>query len=284
MCYGVKLPRLPRISDMPTLIALHSSNFPIKVPLIKLQVLVPNQGPHTSNFLAGQRFRRDAISNANSGTNATSRAHPPSESLPITLKAHSCTNTPMPPKPTARGRGRGRGGTARGAAAAAPFRNDATAEPEAPSTSTQTTTTAAAADAPPATTVTPSDPRPDTTASAAAPSQQTVATSSRSTPAAAAAGRGSSTSSSKFKPKAVRRSEAERARLAEEQARIEAGRDAEEARRLAHLNRLRGRGRGRGRGGFLRGNLRTAGAAAGPLSAGFSSEFFVLFSLSKRRK
>ncbi|GAB1314040.1 RNA polymerase III RPC4-domain-containing protein [Madurella fahalii] len=174
----------------------------------------------------------------------------------------------MPPKPTARGRGRGRGrgGTARAAAvaAAAASHTDDAVQPSESSAPTETAT-AANPPAPATATTAPSDSRPAAAAPAVAPSQ-TTATSS-STPASASASRGPS--SSKFKPKAVRRSEAERARLAEEQARIQAGRDAEEARRLAHLNRVRGRGRGRGRGGFLRDNFRSS-AAAGPLSAGTS--------------
>ncbi|SPQ22025.1 71d7f851-cb8d-4ceb-ba6f-7b8c506cf048 [Thermothielavioides terrestris] len=89
-----------------------------------------------------------------------------------------------------------------------------------------------------------------------------------STPAPTSSARGSS-AASKFKPKGVRRSEAERARMAEEQLRIQEQRDAEEARRLARLNRGRARARGRGRGGLFRGTLRTS-AAAGPLSAGVS--------------
>lgn len=173
----------------------------------------------------------------------------------------------MPPKPAARGRGRGRGGAARGAATTAASHSDNAVQPSESSAPSETATTAN----PPAsatTTTAPSDLRPTTAAPAT----------SSSAPASAPAVRGSS--SSKFKPKAVRRSEAERARLAEEQARIQAGRDAEEARRLAHLSRVRGRGRGRGRGGFLRDNFRTS-VAAGPLSAGTSrkllSHFPVLF-------
>ncbi|KXX76515.1 DNA-directed RNA polymerase III subunit RPC4 [Madurella mycetomatis] len=170
----------------------------------------------------------------------------------------------MPPRPTARGRGRGRGGAARGAAAAAASHSDNAVQPSESSTPAETTTTAN----PPASVTAATAPSGlgPTTATAAVATSQTTATSS-STPVSASAGRGPS--SSKFKPKAVRRSEAERARLAEEQARIQAGRDAEEARRLAHLSRVRGRGRGRGRGGFLRDNFRTS-VAAGPLSAGTS--------------
>ncbi|KAK4122429.1 hypothetical protein N657DRAFT_576128 [Parathielavia appendiculata] len=92
----------------------------------------------------------------------------------------------------------------------------------------------------------------------------TVSREASSTPAPTSSSRGSA--ASKFKPKAVRRSETERARIAEEQLRIQEQRNAEEARRLARLNRGRGRGRARGRGGF---NFRTAGAA-GPLAAGLS--------------
>ncbi|KAJ4306260.1 hypothetical protein N0V88_001058 [Collariella sp. IMI 366227] len=63
------------------------------------------------------------------------------------------------------------------------------------------------------------------------------------TPAPISSARGAA---AKFKPKGVRRSEAERARIAEEQLKIQEQRNAEEARRLARLNRGRG-GKGRGR-------------------------------------
>ncbi|KAL2017580.1 hypothetical protein VTK56DRAFT_1953 [Thermocarpiscus australiensis] len=176
----------------------------------------------------------------------------------------------MPPKSTTRGRGRGRG-----AAAAATTSGDAVQSSEAES-SNAAEPAASAADLPepaaaPATAA-PSDPRPSTTVNDAATSAaQGAPTSSRlpsSTPAPAASSSRGSTSS-KFKPKGVRRSEAERARMAEEQLKIQQAKNAEEARRLARLNRGRGRGRGRGRAGFLRGNLRTS-AAAGPLAAGIS--------------
>ncbi|KAK3499604.1 RNA polymerase III RPC4-domain-containing protein [Neurospora hispaniola] len=96
----------------------------------------------------------------------------------------------------------------------------------------------------------------------AAPS---TSTSSAATPVASSAAK----PGLKFKPKAVRRGEAERQRIAEEQQRLQDIRNEQESRRLARANRGRGRGggRGRGRGNFLMRGGRTA-SAAGPLSGG----------------
>ncbi|KAG7288709.1 hypothetical protein NEMBOFW57_005065 [Staphylotrichum longicolle] len=83
-----------------------------------------------------------------------------------------------------------------------------------------------------------------TVSSESTPEVVAAPTSSRlpsSTPTPAASSRGST---AKFRPKGVRRSETERARIAEEQQKIQDQRNAEEARRLARLNRGRGRGRG----------------------------------------
>ncbi|KAJ4421776.1 hypothetical protein N0V85_000015 [Neurospora sp. IMI 360204] len=92
-----------------------------------------------------------------------------------------------------------------------------------------------------------------------------TSTSSAATPAASSAAK----PGLKFKPKAVRRGEAERQRIAEEQQRLQDIRNEQESRRLARANRGRGRGggRGRGRGNFLMRGGRTA-SAAGPLSGG----------------
>jgi DNA-directed RNA polymerase III subunit RPC4 len=174
----------------------------------------------------------------------------------------------MPPKATARGRGRGRGGTARGAAPAAASRD--AAQTPAANTAEPSPATASVANPPgpapvPRMVVPVTSPSPILDAEI----EPTMSKEPSSTPAPASSSRGSTTS--KFKPKGVRRSETERARIAEEQLKIQEQRNAEEARRLARLNHGRGRGRGRGRGGFMRGNLRTSGAA-GPLAAGMSCE------------
>ncbi|KAK4138026.1 hypothetical protein BT67DRAFT_371869 [Trichocladium antarcticum] len=159
----------------------------------------------------------------------------------------------MPPKPTTRGRGRGRG---RGATAAAASRD---AVPASEADAATPTPAPASAPAP-----TPSETTPGISGPAAAAAAAAAATAASSSRGAGA---------TKFKPKGVRRSETERARLAEEQLRIQEQRNAEEARNQARLSRGRGgRGRGRGRGGFLRGNLRGS-SAAGPLSAGMSCDY-----------
>ncbi|KAK1779046.1 RNA polymerase III RPC4-domain-containing protein [Copromyces sp. CBS 386.78] len=123
--------------------------------------------------------------------------------------------------------------------------------------------------------------RPATAAAAEAPASESSATPA-ATPASGSAAASTSTSSAatpasssaakpglKFKPKAVRRGEAERQRIAEEQQRLQDIRNEQESRRLARANRGRGRGggRGRGRGNFLMRGGRTA-SAAGPLSGG----------------
>jgi len=70
----------------------------------------------------------------------------------------------------------------------------------------------------------------------------------------------------KIKPKAVRRSQAERARINEEIARKEAIRDGIEAKQNRFSNR--GARGGRGRGNFLMNRTFRSTAAAGPLSSG----------------
>ncbi|KAH7633277.1 RNA polymerase III RPC4-domain-containing protein [Sordaria sp. MPI-SDFR-AT-0083] len=101
--------------------------------------------------------------------------------------------------------------------------------------------------------------------SSATPAAASTSTSSAATPASSSAAK----PGPKFKPKAVRRGEAERQRIAEEQQRLQDIRNEQESRRLARANRGRGRGggRGRGRGNFLMRGGRTA-SAAGPLSGG----------------
>ncbi|KAK0614283.1 RNA polymerase III RPC4-domain-containing protein [Immersiella caudata] len=169
----------------------------------------------------------------------------------------------MPPRGGRARAGRGRGGTARAPAEASAAESSTPAASDTPADSTP----AVAGTSQPITKTSISDSRnadsrSDTVASAspaAASSSVPVASSSRGT-----------TRANKFKPKAVRRGEEERLRLAEEVARAQAQRNADEARFEARANRARGRGRGRGRGGFMRGMPR-ASTAAGPLSAGMSS-------------
>ncbi|KAL2119531.1 hypothetical protein VTJ04DRAFT_6492 [Mycothermus thermophilus] len=191
----------------------------------------------------------------------------------------------MPPKAASRGRsrGRGRGGTARGGSAAASSsaagdanEMDIDAAQEQQATDSGSATAPATATATESTNVSRPGPAPipvmtaseSSTANTLVPASSTsIPSTSASTPAPSA----STTRGSKFKPKAVRRSETERQRLAEEQLRIQEQRNAEEARRLARLQRAQSRGRGgRGRGGLLRGGLRSS-VAAGPLAAGISS-------------
>ncbi|KAK4166799.1 RNA polymerase III RPC4-domain-containing protein [Cladorrhinum sp. PSN259] len=146
----------------------------------------------------------------------------------------------MPPKPTSRGRGRGRGGTARSASATAAISASTSA-----SASQQSAPEGDAIDADPTpapTALTPSDPR-----------------SAGATPAPVAAAK-------RFKPKAVRASEAERLRRAEEIEKAEALRDGQENKRLSRLRGRGGRG-GRGRGNLMGRNFRSA-PAAGPMSSG----------------
>ncbi|KAL2266272.1 hypothetical protein VTJ83DRAFT_5624 [Remersonia thermophila] len=189
----------------------------------------------------------------------------------------------MPPKATTtrgRGRGRGRGGTARGASAAASA--SASAEPTEMDVDVVQEQEASGADsATPATTeaagAAPPGPAPVPVMTASEPAASAPASSSSAptpsaagaTPAPTSSARGST--ATKFKPKGVRRSELERARLAEEQLKIQEQRNAEEARRLARLQRGQGRGRGRGRGAFMRGGSLRTTAAAGPLAAGVGS-------------
>ncbi|KAL1840220.1 hypothetical protein VTJ49DRAFT_703 [Mycothermus thermophilus] len=189
----------------------------------------------------------------------------------------------MPPKTTTRGRGRGRGrgGTARGASAAASSSAaagdsnemdvDVVQEPEASGAASTTPATSEPANvARPGPAPVPVMTASESTADAAIPSSSTsIAPTTASTPAPTTSARGSA--GSKFKPKGVRRSELERARLAEEQLKIQEQRNAEEARRLARLQRGQGRGRGRGRGAFMRGGSLRTTVAAGPLAAGISS-------------
>lgn len=111
-------------------------------------------------------------------------------------------------------------------------------------------------------------PTPVTTVSTPSEPRSGVATpapTSAATPAAP-------TALQKIKPKAVRRSQAERARINEEIARKEAIRDGIEARQNRFTNR--GARGGRGRGNFLMNRNFRSAAAAGPLSSGtFSCKF-----------
>jgi DNA-directed RNA polymerase III subunit RPC4 len=167
----------------------------------------------------------------------------------------------MPPRGGRVRAGRGRGGTAR-----APAEASATESPT-PAASDNPVDSApgnAGASEP----ITSSDSRNTDSRSDTVVSASPAAASS-STPTASSL-RGT-TRGSKFKPKAVRRGEEERLRLAEEVARAQAQRNADEVRLLARANRARMRGRGRARGGFMRGMARGS-TAAGPLSAGMSSK------------
>lgn len=110
------------------------------------------------------------------------------------------------------------------------------------------------------------DPRSDTvTPAPAAPTPKTPLTRPSTTPTPAA-----SSPRAKFKPKAVRRGEEERLRRAEEIAKLQEQRNAEEAKFSSRIARGRGRGRGRARGAFRA--LGRGSAAAGPLSAGMACE------------
>ncbi|KAM7201456.1 RNA polymerase III RPC4 domain containing protein [Rhypophila sp. PSN 637] len=155
----------------------------------------------------------------------------------------------MPPRATrARGgRGPGRGGSSRGgaSAAAAPEGTTQTPQPAADSTPAEPVPVAN----PPAQTVPPesSTPQPSTT---------------QTTPSATPAGRGGA----KYKPKAIRRTQTERDRLAEEAERLRAENIANEEKLQARSNR--GRGRGRARGGLMRGRGR--GGFPVSLSGGMS--------------
>ncbi|KAK4177935.1 hypothetical protein QBC36DRAFT_121348 [Triangularia setosa] len=151
----------------------------------------------------------------------------------------------MPPKAAPRGRGRGRGGTARGGSASASASGavpvadmgDSSAEPT-PSEAISDTVTPA-----PASTSTSAPPRGRSTTATPAPKP-----------------------GPKFKPKAVRRSSAERDRIARELGQANKAKDEAEERRKSRLAKaiVRGRGRGGFRGGF-RGPV-----AAGPLSGGMT--------------
>ncbi|KAK3325694.1 RNA polymerase III RPC4-domain-containing protein [Apodospora peruviana] len=183
------------------------------------------------------------------------------------------TPTGRPRAGRARGRGHGRGGRGRGASTASqdttPMEVDSSnvgesttipSNSEVPEAAPQPSGTPGSG----ADTITPAPvPTP-----APEPSNQTTSRVSV-TPQAASTSTAKSTTANKYKPKAVRRSETERARIAEEQNRIMEAKWAEEAKLQARAARGRGRGgRGRGRGGFL---MRGGGStAAGPLSAGMS--------------
>ncbi|KAK4192916.1 RNA polymerase III RPC4-domain-containing protein [Podospora australis] len=153
----------------------------------------------------------------------------------------------MPPKANPRGRGRGRGGASRGGAASNVTATSTPSEQPAPADASTVIDPSLSISESPATVSTPVQPTP--------------------TPTTTPATRGTaSTGRAKFKPKGIRRSEAERARINEEQNRILQKKDDAEAKRLARLNR--GRGRGRGRGGFMR--AKPSMPAAGPFSGGIS--------------
>ncbi|KAK4452460.1 RNA polymerase III RPC4-domain-containing protein [Podospora aff. communis PSN243] len=164
----------------------------------------------------------------------------------------------MPPKGGRARASRGRGGTARAAAEAPAAESSTPAASDTPVGSAPGNV--GASESIPTSDSTNAGSRSDTVASAspaAAPSSTPTTSSSRGT-----------TRGSKYKPKAVRRGSEERLRLAEEVARAQAQRNAEEARVLARANRGR-RGRGRARGGFMR-DMARGSTAAGPLSSGMS--------------
>ncbi|KAK4658035.1 hypothetical protein QC762_203240 [Podospora pseudocomata] len=143
----------------------------------------------------------------------------------------------MPPKTAPRGRGRGRGGTARGGSASAPVAGDGSAEPATAVVKSETDTPASAS------------------TSTSAPPRGRSAT---ATPAGTRV-------PPKFKPKNVRRSSAERERLARELGQISKAKDEAEEKRKARLAKANVRGRGRG-GGFRGGARGTV--ALGPLAGG----------------
>jgi DNA-directed RNA polymerase III subunit RPC4 len=164
---------------------------------------------------------------------------------------------------------RGRGGRGRGSTRAAASSHDAQTLEDNSSNAVPAQTTSAAIDSQ-------LDPNTSQAGAATQPRADTLTptpdlgsgpeTASRlSTPAPA-----SSLRSAKFKPKAVRRTEAERIRIAEEQQRLQDERNAEEAKLKAYASRGRGqgRGRGRGRGNLMMRGISRASTAAGPLSVG----------------
>ncbi|KAK4219471.1 RNA polymerase III RPC4-domain-containing protein [Rhypophila decipiens] len=155
----------------------------------------------------------------------------------------------MPPRAIrARGgRGRGRGASSRGGASAAPAPEGTTQTPQPAADSTPAEPVPVANS--PAQTVPPesSTPQPSNT---------------QTTPSAAPAGRGGA----KYKPKAIRRTQTERDRLAEEAERLRAENIKNEENLQARTNR--GRGRGRARGGLMRGRGR--GGFPVSLSGGMS--------------
>ena len=186
----------------------------------------------------------------------------------------------MPPRGSGRAAGRGaqstrgaRGGRGRGAArgVAAPAADEATAgdadvtaQEQRASASSQPTASS---------NVESSEPTPNPTSTAQnAPNQPSATEFSASRATSSQPGtssRGALASGVKFRPKGVRRSEAERDRITQEQEAIQTKRLAEDARQKARASRSRGRGRGRGRGGFsARGGMKSA-MAAGPLAQGF---------------
>lgn len=139
----------------------------------------------------------------------------------------------MPPKPTGRaprgtGRGRGRPRASQGRTA-----TDAESQPEPAATTAEVTAPA------------PLTAAPVTAVAARAESSESGAV--EVTPKLP-----STSASAKFRPKGIRRAEAERDKIAQEQLRLQNERIAEDARAQARANRLRGRGasRGRGRGGI----------------------------------
>ncbi|KAK3994682.1 RNA polymerase III RPC4-domain-containing protein [Cladorrhinum sp. PSN332] len=153
----------------------------------------------------------------------------------------------MPPKATPRGRGRGRGGTARGASATA-------------ATSASASGSASASQQ--------SAPESDATGGIPTP---TPAASALSEPRSAAATPAPTSSApvpaaQRFKPKAIRASQQERLRRAEEIDKQEALRMGQDAKRDSRLRGRGGRG-SRGRGNLMNRSFRSA-PAAGPLSSG----------------
>ncbi|KAI0157659.1 RNA polymerase III RPC4-domain-containing protein [Xylariaceae sp. FL1272] len=92
----------------------------------------------------------------------------------------------------------------------------------------------------------------------------------RSTPTAATTSSSASTSArgtSRFKPKNIRRDEAERKKLEDDRNRDLATKIKTEEREQRQENRRRGRGRGRGRGDLPRGLIRRDVVSSGPFSA-----------------
>ena len=185
----------------------------------------------------------------------------------------------MPPRGSGRASGRGaqsaRGARGRGRGAARGVAAPATDEATTGDTDVTAQEQRASASSQP--TASPNVESSESTPNPTIPAQNTPNQPSATQPPASratssqpgASSRGALASAAKFRPKAIRRSEAERDRITQEQEAIQTKRIAEDARQKARASRIRGRGRGRGRGGFsARGGMKSA-MAAGPLAQGF---------------